>query len=121
VQTQWPGGIPADEVQPEADPDQDGEPNVAEFLSGTNPRDRSSRPRLKYYPGSGFLPSLVFELPVVTERLSEVLVNLESAATLMGPWTPLPSLTPIGAILRWEDSFATLPNTRFYRQRTTKL
>ena len=121
VQTQWPGGIPADEVQPEADPDQDGEPNVAEFLSGTNPRDRSSRPRLKYYPGSGFIPSLVFELPVVTERLSEVLVNLESAATLMGPWTPLPSITPIGASLRWKDSFATPPNTRFYRRRTTKL
>jgi len=58
---------------------------------------------------------------VVTERLSEAQVELESATTLTGPWTPLPSLTPIGAILRWEDSFATLPNTRFYRQRTTKL
>ena len=121
VQTQWPGGVPTDEALPEADPDHDGEPNVAEFLSGTNPRDRSSRPRLKYSPGTGFVPSLVFELPVVTERLSEAQVELESATTLTGPWTPLPSLTPIGAILRWEDSFATLPNTRFYRQRTTKL
>jgi len=39
----------------------------------------------------------------------------------MGPWTPLPSITPIGATLRWEDSFATPTNTRFYRRTTTKL
>jgi hypothetical protein len=121
VQTQWPGGVPNDEIQPEADPDHDGEPNVAEFLSGTNPRDPSSRPRLKYSPGTGLVPSLVFELPVLTERVSQAQVELESATTLTGPWTPLPSLAPIGAFLRWEDSFATLPNTRFYRQRTTKL
>jgi hypothetical protein len=121
VQAQWPGGVANDEVQPEADPDQDGEPNVAEFLSGTNPRDRSSLPLFKYHPGSGILPSRVFGLPVVTERLSEARVDLESAASLMGPWTPLPSTTPIGATLRWEDSFATPPNTRFYRRTTTKL
>ena len=121
VQAQWPGVVSTDEAQPEADPDQDGEPNLAEFLSGTNPRDRSSRPLFKYSPGSGFAPSLVFELPVVTERLNGARVDLESAATLMGPWTPVPSVTPIGATVRWEDSFATPPNTRFYRRRITKL
>ena len=121
VQAQWPGVVSTDEAQPEADPDQDGEPNIAEFLSGTNPRDRSSRPLFKYSPGSGFAPSLVFELPVVTERLNGARVDLESAATLMGPWTPVPSITPIGATVRWEDSFATPPNTRFYRRRITKL
>lgn len=121
VQALWPGVVPTDEVQPEADPDHDGEPNIAEFLSGTNPRDRSSFPLFKYPPGSGILPSRVFELPVVTERLNEARVNLESAANLIGPWTPVPSISPIGATVRWEDSFATPPNTRFYRRRITKL
>ena len=121
AQAQWPGGVPNDEVQPEADPDHDGEPNIAEFLSGTNPRDPSSRPLFKYHPGSGVVPSLVFELPVVTERFDEARIDLESAASLMGPWTLVPSITPIGATVRWEDSFATPPNTRFYRRRITKL
>ena len=57
----------------------------------------------------------------LTERFDEARIYLESAASLMGPWTLVPSITPIGASVRWEDSFATPPNTRFYRRRTTKL
>ncbi len=122
VDTRWPGGTaPASETAPEADPDHDGEPNIAEFLCGTDPRDASSRPPWKPRPGTGVIPSLIFELPVVTEHLAEAAVQMESAPTLKGPWTPLPRLEPMGDTLRWEDSFTTAPDTRFYRRITTKL
>lgn len=122
IQARWPGGNPPEaEIRPEADPDHDGEPNVAEFLCGTDPLDASSRPTLNHSPGHGLVPSRVFELPVVIERLAEARVRLESAPTPMGPWTPVPPLDPAGNTLRWEDSFATPPDTRFYRRTTTKL
>jgi hypothetical protein len=122
INTHWPAGDPSGtELRPEADPDHDGEPNVAEFLSGTDPLDPASRPRVAVRPGTGFAPSLVIELPVVTERLSEARALVEAAPNPTGPWTPLPDFTPIGATLRWEDSFATPPATRFYRRTTTKL
>jgi hypothetical protein len=121
VQAQWPGGAPDAVLQPEADPDQDGEPNVAEFLSGTDPRNPSNRPRLKLHPGSGILPSLVFELPVETNRLGDASVILESAPNLAGPWTAVSAIAPLGSSLRWEDSFTNPPSTRFYRRRTQKL
>ena len=121
IQAQWPGGSPDAVLQPEADPDQDGEPNVAEFLSGTDPRNPSNRPRLKLHPGTGLLPSLVFELPVETDRLGEASVILESATNLAGPWTAVTAIAPLGSSLRWEDSFTNPPSTRFYRRRTQKL
>jgi len=122
IEARWPGGNPpATETGPGADPDQDGEPNVAEFLYGTDPRDAASRPSWKPRPGGGTVPSLVLELPVVAGRLAEAQVRLESAPTLNGPWTPLPTPEPVGNTLRWEDSFATAPDTRFYRRTTTKL
>ena len=122
INTHWPSADPSGtELRPEADPDHDGEPNVAEFLSDTNPLDPSSRPRVAVRAGTGFAPSLVIELPVVTERLGEARVRVEGAPSPTGPWTPLPDVTPAEATLRWEDSFASPPATRFYRRTTTKL
>ena len=121
VDTHWPGGSPEPaDVLPGSDPDRDGEPNVAEFLSGTDPREASSRPVLKHRAGNGFVPSRVFELPVLIERLAEAEVRVEGAPTLNGPWSPLPVLEPVGNLLRWEDSFAAAPDTRFFRRVTTK-
>ncbi|MFM8879832.1 MAG: choice-of-anchor M domain-containing protein [Verrucomicrobiota bacterium] len=121
IDAHWPGGQtdPA-KIAAGADPDRDGEPNVAEFLCGTDPRDASSRPVLKHHAGTGFVPSRVFELPVVTERLAETEVRVEGSPTLAGPWAPLAILEPNGNLLRWEDSFAAAPDTRFYRRVTTK-
>jgi hypothetical protein len=121
IDTHWPGGSPEPaDVLPGADPDRDGEPNVAEFLSGTDPRDASSRPVLKHRAGNGFVPGRVFELPVMTERLAEAEIRIEGATTLVGPWSPLSVREPSGNLLRWEDSFAANPDTRFYRRVTTK-
>ena len=103
---------------PDADPDGDGFPNLHEFLSGTDPRDASSRAPLRIL-GSPAGGGLGLRLAIDPNRLESVIPVVEQSSDVRGPWTEAGSPRPSAAETELEfpipDPAAS--GTRFHRLR----
>jgi hypothetical protein len=114
--------LPAGLELPEADPDFDGEPNLLEFMLGTNPRQSASRtqPTLVFDPGTRRL-SVRFNKPAYSLEglgiqgegrsttsggfsFSDVEVTEDSATIFSAQWRGTP---PEGALMRVRARYPT--------------
>ncbi len=113
---QFPGVADALIRGPEADPDHDGASNLLEFASGTVASD----PRSVLQPtiSRSGTDSIQLALPVIAERMPELLLVVVSARDLAGPWTEEPENEFSGVPLRtWTELLPPDASRRFHRIR----
>jgi hypothetical protein len=94
----WPGERRAEIIGPEADPDGDGEPNLLEFVFGSNPReaDAATRVRVSVRPGESSDRARVEFFFVVAHQVPDTVdVRLEATSSLAPTaWEPVPLSAP---------------------------
>lgn len=100
---QWPGVTDLAIIGPEADPDADGQPNLLEYATGSDPTQPNAAVPLTIQAtvGPAGSPAELLVRWIRATAATDVDLMLEQAETPLGPWTSAegtPSLVTEGAL-----------------------
>lgn len=121
----WPGITDAAVIGPDADPDADGQPNLLEYVTGTDPtRANATVPlTIQATAGPAGSPAELLVRYVRSVAATDVDVVLEQAEAPLGPWTPAEGTASqvtdgaLTTVTHHPSVASTAPRARFFRLR----